>query len=215
MKISKLKQINKNRISNIIFDWGGVITELDFARTERKFEELGLDNFFSYFTNSSESNILIDLETGKITPDNFRNELRKLLKNKPSDKMIDDAWNSILAETPEQRTELIKRLGKKYNLFLLSNTNEIHVNYYNKKLREEQNVDHASLFKKAYYSHDLGLRKPGVQIFESMLNDCGIKPEESLFIDDIEVNVTAAVALGINSFHLLPELDIVELFKDW
>jgi putative hydrolase of the HAD superfamily len=215
MKISDLKQINKNSISNIIFDWGGVITELDFSQPVKKFQELGFDNFLEYFKNSPEDNLLIDLEIGKITTEVFKKKIRKFLKDDISDEMIEDAWNSVLTVTPEPRIELIKRLGKNFNLYLFSNTNAIHVNYYNNKLRKEQNVDHSSIFKKVYYSHEFGLRKPDVRFYKSMLNDSAMQPEESLFIDDLEVNIDTAVSLGINSFHLLPEVDIVELFKDW
>ncbi len=215
MKISDLKQINKKSISNIMFDWGGVITELDFALPEKKFKKIGLKDFLSYFSLSHATNFFIDFEIGKISPEEFRDEIRKRLKNETSDKKIDEAWNSILGVTPEKRIKVLQNLKKKYNLYLLSNTNKIHVDYYNKRLQEEYGLDHYVLFRKVYYSHDLGTRKPDPEFFKSMLADSQIEPKNTLFIDDLEANINVAASLGINAFHLSSALDIADLFKDW
>ena len=215
MKISDLKQINRKSISNIIFDWGGVITELEFATAEKKFNEIGLENIISYFTKNQKTNFLLDMETGRITPEEFRIEIRKHLPNETSDEEIDDAWNSVLGDTPANRIATLKKLGTKYNLYLLSNTNKIHVDYFNKKLRQEQGVDHYTLFKKVYYSHDLGARKPDAEFFRAMLADSRVDLQSTLFIDDLEANIDAAASLGIMAFHLTPSLDIADLFNEW
>ena len=215
MKISDLKQINKKSISNILFDWGGVITELDFALPEKKFKEIGLKDFFNHFSISHQTNLFMDLEIGKISPEKFRDEIRKQLKDETSDKKIDEAWNSILGITPGRRIKVLQDLRKKYNLYLLSNTNKIHVEYYNKRLQEEYGFDHYVLFTKVYYSHDLGSRKPDPEFFRSMLADSKIEPKNTLFIDDLEANINVAASLGINAFHLSSTLDIADLFKDW
>lgn len=215
MKLSDLKQINKRSINNILFDWGGVITELDFVLPVKKFKEIGFKDFLDYFSKSNATSFFIDFEIGKISPEEFRNEIRKRLRSDISDLKIDKAWNSILGNTPGKRIKVLQDLGKKYNLYLLSNTNKIHVDYYNTRLQEEFGLDHYDLFSGVYYSHDLGTRKPDPEFFRSMLAKSQIETKDTLFIDDLEANINVAASLGIKAFHLSEESDIADLFKDW
>ncbi len=215
MKISNPEQINRDSISNIIFDWGGVITDLDFEAIDRMFNELGLKNFKNYFSKSHQIGFLVDFELGKISPEELRNEMRKYLNNDASAAKIDAAWNAVIGETPYKRIELLKHLGEKYNLYLLSNTNKIHTDYFNQKSLKELNANYASLFKKVYYSFDVGLRKPDINFFKLVIADSNLIPEQTLFVDDTEIHVDAAASSGMKAFHLDSGLDIVELFKDW
>ncbi len=211
MKISNLEQINKDSISNIIFDWGGVITELDFKAADKMFNKLGLESF----SKSYQMSFSIDFELGKISPQTFRGEIRKLLRGEFSDHQIDEAWNAIIGETPVERIQLLMHLGEKYNLYLLSNTNKIHTDYFNQKLRRELGTDHSALFEKVYYSHTIGIRKPDILFFSHVLTDSKLKAQHTLFIDDTEMHVYAAAQSGIYALHLNSGQDIVELFKDW
>ncbi|MGD2034738.1 MAG: HAD family phosphatase [Bacteroidales bacterium] len=215
MKISNLGQINKDSISNIIFDWGGVITELDFEATARMFQDLGLENFGQYFSKSHQTEFLTDFETGKIIPEEFRNTISKYLSPGTTIREIDAAWNSVIGETPAERIDLLKRLGKKYNLYLLSNTNKIHTDTHNQNLRDTFGTDHHSLFKKVYYSNITGMRKPDVRFFRHVLADSNLEPERTLYIDDTEIHIHAASETGINAFHLDSGMDIISLFKNW
>ena len=215
MKTSDPKKLRKDDIKNIIFDWGGVITNLDFEIIDKAFQDLGINNVVKMFSNDKNNSLPLDFEMGKVSPENFRNEIRKLSKKELSDTDIDAAWNSLLRETPTERIKILKKLGKNYRIFLLSNTNIVHANYYNKKLQKDHQTDHSILFEKAYYSHEIGIRKPNVEIFQFVLNEQGLKPEETLFIDDTEMHVDAAAKAGIIAFHLNSGLDIVSLFKDW
>lgn len=215
MKISDLKQVKRESILNIIFDWGGVITDLDFDASARMFNELGAKDFLSIFSKSYQASFLKEFEIGKITPKGFRNEVRKLLNNDISDAQIDASWNAVLGETPLKRIELLKRLKEKYKLFLLSNTNKIHADSYNKNNNDKLKANHSVLFEKAYYSHDLAIRKPDTEFFNYVIKDSNINPAQTLFIDDTEINIDAAASTGIISFHLNSGLDIVDVFRDW
>lgn len=214
MKITNPEELSPNGIKNIVFDWGGVITNLDFTIANNAFEQLGIKDVASYFSSTSDR-FLFDFEVAKISPKVFRSKIRELTKTVVSDSEIDSAWNSLLRDTPKERIEVIQKLAKKYRVFLLSNTNAIHANYYNARLRKEYGVDHNSLFEKVYYSHELKQRKPGTEIFRLMLKDAKLIAEETLFVDDMEPNVDASASLGIRSFHLKPDLDISTEFKNW
>ena len=214
MKITNPTELSSNGIKNIVFDWGGVITNLDFTIIGDAFKKLGLPDVVDYFSKS-EDRFLLDFEIGKISPEAFHNKVRSLTSGDVSDDEIDAAWNSLLRETPKERIETIQQLATKYRVFLLSNTNTIHANFYNKLLQEEHGVTHHSLFEKVYYSHEMRLRKPGAEIFTEMLADAKIQAEETLFIDDMEPNIDSSASVGIQSFHLGPNLDIASVFKNW
>lgn len=216
MKISDSKKLTSKGIKNIIFDWGGVITNLDFGAVNNAFLKLGIVDFVKLFSKEYQNKFLVDFEIAQITPEEFRSEIRNLSQQRLSDSEIDEAWNSVLRDTPAERVSTLKGLAKKYNLFLLSNTNSIHVNFYNQKLLDEQETNHSMLFKKVYYSHLVKIRKPDTRIFEHVLTNEKILAEETLFIDDTEMHVDAAASIGINAFHLnIEKIDIVKLFKDW
>ncbi|MBN1599053.1 MAG: HAD family phosphatase [Bacteroidales bacterium] len=215
MKISLPENIDHNSFTNIIFDWGGVITELDFEITNKMFSNLGLRYFKSFFSKAHQIDILMDFELGKVTPEEFRNEMKRHVEKETSFNEINNAWNSVLRETPVTRIKLLKRLKINYNLYLLSNTNKIHTDFYNDKLRKEYGDDHNSLFIKAYYSYHIGFRKPDIRIFKHVIADSNLDPDKTIFIDDTEMHVDAAVKAGLHAFHLFDGLDIVQLFKDW
>ncbi len=108
----------------------------------------------------------------------------------------------MLLDFPKERIELLQRLNKKYRLFLLSNTNEIHFHQYNNDLINQFGFDLNSLFEKAYYSFELGMRKPDTEIFEYALNDSILDPFETLFIDDLDKNIETARRLGMNTIWI-------------
>lgn len=215
MKISNPEKIDKSGIKNLIFDWGGVITDIDFVITNNMFAELGFENFIDQFSKYNMSSLLKDFEVGTISPKELFNEFRKSMHNNVSDQQIKDAWMSVLKSTPENRINTLLNLNKKYRTFLLSNTNKIHADQFNIDLMIEQGVNHYSLFEKVYYSHEVGLRKPGKEIYEYVLKDSNLNPAETLFIDDTEPNIDTASSLGIVAFHLSNNHDISEVFKNW
>lgn len=215
MKISHPEQINLNSIKNIIFDWGGVIMNLDLDSTYHAFSELGLADLKAEYSMAAQDAVFENWEQGKIDAQEFREAIQSKLSKPTSFEQIDSAWNAMLKETPEQRIDLLRELRKSHRLFLLSNTNQIHADYYNAYFEKENGFEFASLFEKVYYSHEVGLRKPNAEIFEYVLKDAGLKDEETLFIDDTEVHVNAASKLGIRAFHLKAPLTTEQLFIQW
>jgi FMN phosphatase YigB (HAD superfamily) len=204
----------KIEIKNIIFDWGGVITDLHLEATKNAFRQLGIDLFDESVPHIHFDDLFIPFETGKITPGEFRNRLRKFSQKELSDQQIDSAWNAMLGNLPAARWELLASAGRIYRTFLLSNTNAIHLGYYFQYLQGIYGTfGYTHLFEKAYFSHLLGLRKPNRDIFEYVLQDTGIRPYETLFIDDFKENIETARKIGFQTIHLVLPRTLTDLFR--
>ncbi len=202
-------------IKNIIFDFGGVIIDIDYNRAIEEFRKKGLDDFTKHFTGIEQSEIFDELDKGNIKKSEFINYIKELYKNNLSGKEIEDIWNLILIGIPPHRIKLLKELGKNYRIFLLSNTNEIHYKKYNDDLMEEYGINDISLlFEKAYFSFKLRMRKPDKEIFELAINENKLIPAETLFIDDSLPNLHSPSKLGINVFHLKQGKDVSEIFEN-
>ena len=197
----------------IIFDLGAVILNIDYQKTIDGFTKLGIKNAATLYSKKVQNNLFNEIETGKISRQKFLTELRKQTDN-ANIKLIERAWNSMLLDLPEERLELIKKLKSNYKIYLLSNTNTIHIEAFKKKLGNVKWLSFCNLFDKMYLSHDLGLRKPDVKIFKYILKEQKLKAEEVFFIDDSPQHISSAKKLGINCHHLLDNEDIIALFPD-
>ncbi len=198
--------IDLNGIKNIIFDLGNVIVDIDFNLTVEAFQALGGGKIDLNLENYMDHPIFGAIEKGQITAAEFRNEIRFMLGNESvSDEEVDKAWAAVIINSDNERIDLIKELGKKYRLFILSNTDEIHIAHAKNIIRKNFGVEMESLFEKCYYSHELAMEKPGLEIYNSVIADAGLVPEETLFIDDKNDNIEAANHLGIKGYHLDPQ----------
>jgi glucose-1-phosphatase len=215
MKIINLDNIDKKSISNIVFDWGGVITNLNIMETVKAFSNLGLASFESVNLMDHQDDFFGKLEKGLIDPEEFYNEFRKYFETSISNTVIHDAWCKMLLDTPVYRIELLKKLAQKFTIYLLSNTNKIHADYYNKYLHQKYHVNYEALFHKVYYSHELGMRKPERELFEFLISDNALDPHKTLFIDDTEINVDMASSCGIIALYLTNDNTIEKIFKKW
>jgi glucose-1-phosphatase len=193
-------------IDAIIFDLGGVILNIDYQLPVKAFKKLGIENFNELFSQASQSNLFNDYETGNISSDDFVNEIKKYLPQNTSDAAIINAWNSILLDLPEERLFSLEKAAENHRIFLLSNTNALHIESFNQYLLN--NLQLPSLepfFETLYLSYEVGLRKPDLRIFEYVLQDAGLVPERTLFIDDSIQHIQAASELGILTKHLVNE----------
>ncbi|WP_316747127.1 HAD family phosphatase [Pedobacter gandavensis] len=189
------------KIKNIIFDYGNVIFEIDFKRAQKALIQLGIENIEDFFAHKSHHDIFNNFETAAISPAEFRAGIREASSNKDiTDEQIDAAWNSLLIGVPENVHETLLKVKDKYRTFLLSNTNEIHYNWILDYLKREFDMpDNSGLFEKAYYSQKMFLRKPHVEIFEQVLKENNLNPEETLFIDDSPQHLVGAKAAGMQT----------------
>jgi len=201
-------------IKNIIFDFGGVICNIDISLTEKAFYDLGLEKFDKEYSITERDNFFGALETGQTTPEQFRETLKTYIKRPVTDPEIDTVWNALILDIPERRIALLKQLRSVFQLFLLSNTNQIHYEHYLKDLQIIHGcLDFSDLFEKAYFSYQIGLRKPFREVFDFVVRDAGIRADETLFIDDSMEHVEGARKTGLHAYHLKPEEDITELFN--
>ncbi|CAN5334170.1 HAD family phosphatase [soil metagenome] len=206
----------EKHIKNIIFDLGGVLINIDYNILIAAFSKIGLPHFEDYFSQKQQSNLFDDYENGRISSDTFRKKIKEHCQPNTSNIEIDAAWNSMILDLPKERMNLLMSLKGKYRTFLLSNTNEIHMQFIYKYLKKEFHInDFSSCFEKVYLSFEMGMRKPDVQIFEKVLNDNDLNKDETLFIDDSIQHIESAKLLGVMTYYLdVKREKITDIFID-
>lgn len=185
---------------------------LDYRKMEQSFIDLGIANFSELFTQHHSSPLFEDLETGKISNEEFYAGLRKIAQVNLSDSQIRDAWNAILLDFPAERLDWLDEINKKYQIFLFSNTNQIHYDAFMEIFKAQTGKhDFNQYFIKAYYSQELGLRKPYKESYQKIIDEQKLIPAETLFIDDTLKNIEGAKQVGLQTFHLAPPMTVLDL----
>ena len=197
-------------IKNIIFDFGDIFINLNKEATYKELAKLGV-------TSISEDMILTyhQYEMGLISTDEFVGFYQNKFPQLQREDLV-TAWNAILLDFPRQRLTFLKELValKKYRIFLLSNTNELHISWIQKDWGMELYNDFKSCFEQFYLSHEINFRKPNANIYEFVLNKNNLKASETIFVDDLKENTEAAKELSINVWNLVPKKDdVVNLLK--
>ena len=201
-------------VKNILFDLGGVLFHIDYQRTIDAFKKLGITDFEKHFTQHQQNDLFDAFETGKISSAVFVKTLQESLPG-CSEQEIIDAWNAMLIGLPQEYLKFLEDLGKNYRLFLLSNANEIHIQFVNENLQKNLNIPSINqFFEKAYYSQEIGMRKPYKSTFDWVLQDAGILAEETLFIEDTAQHIEGAKEAGLKTHHLKSNTAIISLFPD-
>lgn len=200
-------------IKNIIFDLGGVLLNIDYKKTIEAFRELGMDDPELAFSKEVQADFFQKFEKGLISETVFVSEINKEFKDATPQEII-EVWCALLGDFPMQRFEYLKRLSKNYRLFLLSNTNIIHLKAFEKIIDKAVGWSKfRSLFEGIGYSHELNMRKPDADIFMKMIDKYNMNPEETCFIDDTDVHVATANSVGITAFHLTNGKDIWDVLN--
>lgn len=202
-------------IKNLIIDFGGVIINLTRNRCIEAFEQLGVLNIREQIVNNYQhKDLFMQIELGSITSTQFRDGIRRLAQQPLTDEQIDIAWIAMLDDVPDYKLDLLLELRKKYNTMLLSNTNEIHWLWAEKNSFSYKGYQASDFFGKIYLSYELHMLKPDMEIFEYVLQDASIRPEETLFIDDAVPNCRTAELLGLHTFTPQPREDWSYIFKE-
>ena len=197
-------------IKNIVFDFGDVFINLDKEATFDQLRALGVTNFSIEMIEVAKQ-----YEIGKISTQQFV-DTSKLMFPTISEIEFKNAWNAILKDFPLHRLHFLRKLAdsKKYRIFLLSNTNSLHISWIQKTWGSKLYSEFKKCFEKFYLSHEIHLRKPNEDIYKFVLNTNRLVPEETFFIDDAEENTTTASTLGINVWNINPTCeDVVDLFS--
>ena len=201
-------------IDAIIFDIGNVLVDIDYEVMVAEFKKIASIDFREIVTYTSQDQIFDLYEKGVISTPEFRNRLRKYLKPGITDAEIDAAWNSILIHYPPAKFELLKKLRAKYKIFALSNINDLHALAIEADVQRLFSVPGmGSFFDRAYYSHEMGQRKPEKEIYQTVIEREGLDPSRTLFIDDKQENTDAAKALGLQTHHLADRDGLLPLFE--
>ncbi len=202
-------------IKNIIFDLGGVLLNIDYNKTIAAFEQLGIPNFESLYTQAKQTKVFDHYETGKIDSTRFVNQLKTMLPHSISKKEIITAWNAMLEDLPSERLEFLSAVNKAYNTALLSNTNPLHLEVFHEHLRLVHGQKSLQpYFDGVYFSSDIGLRKPNAEAFIYVCNQHDYEPAQTLFIDDSLQHVEGARHAGLQSIYLATEqTNVIDLLR--
>ena len=198
--------MNWKNFDAIIFDLGGVLINLDYNATVRAFEALGNSGFEEMYSQASQSNLYDDFETGKISSFHFINRLLDLLPKGVTANNVAHAWDAMILDFKKERLELISRIKKEKPVFLLSNTNDLHMAKVRQELSKITPIPLEYFFTKVYLSQNIGHRKPNPEAFQIILEENQLDASKTLFIDDSSQHIEGASNLGIQTIHLEGEL---------
>ncbi|MCF8449095.1 MAG: HAD family phosphatase [Taibaiella sp.] len=202
-------------IKHIIFDLGGVLLNLNYSLTENAFIEAGVKNFGQLYSQLQQSDIFDRWETGKMSRGEFISNMQQAADAPLTEAQVLHAWNAMLLDFPLRRLQILQQLRNYYDLFLLSNTNEIHEEVFNNTLMQQHGIPNIGVFfDKVYMSHRVGLRKPMPEIFLRVLEDNGLQAAQTLFIEDSPQHIEAAKKLGIQTVFITNGMTIEhDVFK--
>ncbi len=194
-------------INTIIFDFGDIFINLDKQATINGLKKLGLSDW-----NEDLSQLNVQFEKGQISRENFLLGIQKQIPNASIDEIL-EAWNAILLDFPLYRLEFVQKLSKKYRLFLLSNTDSIHIDTFEQENGVSFYSDFYQCFERVYFSYEMGMRKPDAEIYTYLIKKYDLSEKRTLFVDDKKENTDAAQLLGLHVWNLqVGQEDVVDLF---
>jgi glucose-1-phosphatase len=196
-------RVDTAQLDTLFLDLGGVLLNVDYERTAQAFSAQGVSDFQAQFSKAKQSPLFDQFETGHLSPQEFRAQIRSVLGAHLTDTIIDRCWNAMLGDLPPERIVLLEELRMRYRVFLLSNTNVVHVAAFQKSIQERNGIrDLRQEFDGVFLSCEVGLRKPDHAIFQHALRVALAQPERTLFIDDSIQHVRGAEQVGIHAYHL-------------
>lgn len=200
---------------NIIFDLGGVLLNIDYRRTTEAFGKLGLAAPEEAFSKYRQASLFREFEKGTVSAQAFLQKLSEKIPDASSND-LKQAWCALLGHMPAASFKLLEKLRKGgYGTYLLSNTNEIHKEAFEKHIEEVYGIQKfLGLFDRVYYSHEMGIRKPDAAAFRTVLQENGLAAEETVFTDDTEEHVAAALGTGIRALHLKDITDLPAMLRE-
>lgn len=189
------------KFKNIIFDYGNVIFEIDFKRSQAALAKLGIPDIKAFYAHRNQNSLFDNFDVAGISTDDFRAGLRTAANNPNlTDAEIDEAWNSLLVGVSDGNHDVLLDVKKHYRTFLLSNNNQIHYDWIFNYLQKEFGLhNYDDFFEKAYFSQLMRLRKPNLDIFEQVIKENNLIPDETLFIDDSPQHIEGAKKAGLQT----------------
>ena len=186
-------------IKNIVFDLGGVIFKIDKNQAIRRFNEVGFGDAASYLDSFAQVGIFGDLESGKITSEQFCSQLSELAGKELTLEDCAYGWQGYAVDLPQRNLDkLIELRQRGFRLSLLSNTNPFMMQWVRSSAFDGRGHGLDHYFDALYLSYEMGIMKPARRIFEMMLQGEKATPQETVFIDDSVHNTEVAASLGIH-----------------
>jgi HAD superfamily hydrolase (TIGR01509 family) len=193
-------------IQTVFFDLGNVLADFDWQSAAHKIAENSKMSPGEVYTICTVSPMAMQYETGKISSKIFFERLNEQFGFSGSPEELRGLWSDIF--TPVQKhLQILDRIRSKYPVGLISNTNEAHVSGINGKF------EFLRWFPEPTYSFVAGFLKPQPEIYRDALQSLREQAEKSLFIDDMQANVSAAQGLGMKVIHLTKEKDLEQELK--
>lgn len=199
-------------IKNIIFDLGGVLLNIDPLLTLRVFTELGVKDMQKVHETLMRNKLYHRFDSGKCSLDEFREEIITTCGIPLTYAEVDLAWNTLLLDFPASRVKMMHDIRQNYRLYLLSNTNPIHYKSYTETFAANYGEEMPDLFDQLFLSYHLGSHKPELTAYTCALEEGGLDPAETLFIDDLLENAIAATKTGMTAYHLNKGMEVTSLF---
>jgi glucose-1-phosphatase len=204
----------KSTIKAVVFDFGNVIINIDVEKTVLAFSELTFKSTTRIKQLFADAEVFKKYETGFYSDDEFRDVIRQILSYPLNDQEIDQAWNALLLDVPKKRLDFLESLKMKYSIYLLSNTNNIHIEQCRQYFRTKFGITNfETIFNETFLSYKMGLWKPEYKIYDAVINKIGLKPQEILFLDDNQDNIDAASDLGIQCIKINPPECFTEILE--
>lgn len=202
-------------MKNILFDFGNVLFDIDIPRIELEFRQLFGEKHEAVYKSLVAEKFFETWEVGGLTEAEFLETISKKSEPPIEFDAVRKAWNSIFMDMPAHRFEMLAQLRKKYSVFMLSNINPTHADFVDGYILREHGYDdwQQQFFDAVYYSHLIRLRKPTRESFEYVLADAEIRPEDTLFIDDLPENIETARQLGFQTMLHPVRSEIADALK--
>lgn len=188
-------------IKNIVFDFGGVIVDIDRDKAVQAFIKLGLADADARLDKYHQTGIFQELEEGKLSADEFRQELGKLCGRELTMEETKQAWLGFFNEVDLRKLDYIQELKNTHHLYLLSNTNPFVMSWACSPEFSSKAIPLNDYCDRLYLSYQVGYTKPAPQIFDFMIEDANLIPSETLFVDDGASNIQIGKELGFKTFQ--------------
>jgi glucose-1-phosphatase len=211
----------------VVFDLGGVILHLNYQATIQRLSAIFEQDVAQLYTQAKQSDVFDEYERGELSTPEFQRRLIELLPERRDEilerlihaeysSQIDDAWNAILLHIPEENLAFLRDLKRKVGVYLLSNTNDSHLQRFLANYERDHARTHgpfAQHFHATYYSHQLGQRKPEPRIYQTVLERNHLNPARTLFIDDNRTNLAGAQSVGLQTVYHPTNSPLVSRWK--
>ncbi|OGX11098.1 MAG: hypothetical protein A2351_07900 [Omnitrophica bacterium RIFOXYB12_FULL_50_7] len=182
------------KIKAVIFDLGNVLVNYDVQKAARRFSKAGGISKLRIWAHFFLSKFEQAYTRGEMSTREFYREATRVFKNPVPYATFKYYWNDIFWENPGMEKLLI-RIKKHYPIYLISNTNSLHYNHIKKNFKLLRH------FKRKFPSHEVKARKPDLKIYQRVLRKISLRPEETVFIDDMKSFIRGAQKAGMHTIH--------------